>query len=403
MRLLHPVVLVLFLIPLIACDDAGSRAVALAPPLEATQELRIGSVDDSATILTYVRAMDVSPDGRIYSAHPQDAAILVHDRDGERLSRIGREGKGPGEFQGLGSIGFLSDTLWAFDYRLYRASYFTPSGELLQTLKVPVRAQQHPDSASPPRPNGLLPDGRVLGSPPAWSREIAAGTLTELPVMAMDTLGTVLDTLYVREPTTWAITDPADPTSYASYRAQPFADDPIFPHSRREPAYVAVHRRVEDEASSTYRVARITFEGDTVFDRTFAYDPVPIDPAYPDSLAESFATRVAESDFGTPPPLRDALTWARQNLYVPAHCPPVEAAVVGVDETTWLRMGGAGPDAETVEWLVLDPAGEPLGRVDLPRRFQLEVARADRVWGWAVDDLDVPYIFRYRIDQAASR
>jgi hypothetical protein len=35
---------------------------------------------------------------------------------------------------------------------------------------------------------------------------------------------------------------------------------------------------------------RITFDGDTVFERSYPYEPVPIDPALPDSLVEGFAT-----------------------------------------------------------------------------------------------------------------
>lgn len=391
-----PAVMLLLVVPFTGCDDGGPDSPD-PPVLAATPELRIGSVDDPETILTQVGDMDVLPDGRIYSAHRQDAAIFVHDRDGDRLARIGREGEGPGEFQGLGALGFLGDTLWAFDFSLSRASYFTPDGELLGTLSVPVKFRPDPESPSPPRPYGLLPDGRVFGMSPAWSNEVAAGTLTEVPAVVMDTLGNVLDTLYVREPSVWAIQNPTGPVSYGSYRSQPFADEPIFAHSPREPAYVVVHRRVAGDESTTYRVARITFAGDTVFDRTFAYEPVAIDPAYPDRLVEAFAADVAGSDFGNPPGLREAAAWARENLYVPAHYPPVEGALVGLDETTWLRLGGAAPESETVDWLILDPGGEPLGRAALPARLQLEVARRDRVWGSTVDDVDVPYIVRYGI------
>ena len=385
---------------LASCDGAGAASPPAPPALEATLELRIGSVDDPGTLLTRVSSMAVHQE-QIYSSHRQESAILVHGPDGERLARIGRDGEGPGEFRGLWSIGFLGDTLWAFDMRLSRVSYFTPGGELLRSVTIPVRMRGSPDEPSPPRPMTILPDGRVSGAEPAWSHEVAAGTLTEVAVVTMDTLGNVLDTLFIHEPTTWAIQDPSGASSYGSYRGQPFDDTPIRPHSQREPAYILVDRTVESDASTTYRVARITFTGDTVFDRTFAYEPVPIDPAYPDSLIEAFATRVAGSDFGNSPALRNAMTWARENLYLPAHYPPVEAALVGLDETVWLRMA-APHDVETVEWLVLDADGEPLARVTLPGRFQLRQARADRVWGWAVDALDVPYIYRYGIGRAGD-
>lgn len=397
---LAPLVAVLFLFPHAACDDSRAADPPAPPTLAATPELRIGSVDDSATMLTQVGSMVVR-DGRIYSSHRQESSILVHGPDGQRLARIGGEGEGPGEFRGLGAIGFLGDTLWAFDYRLSRASYFTPDGELIRTVRIPMELRQSRDEPSPPRPMALLPDGRILGAEPAWSHEVAAGTLTEIAFVAMDTLGNVLDTLYIQKPTIWAIQDPTGASSYGSYRGQPFDDSPIRVHSQREPAYVLVDRTVESDASDTYRVARITFEGDTVFDRTLAYEVVPIDPAYPDSLIEAYATRVADSDFGTPPPLRKAMTWARENLYVPAHYPPVGTALVGLDETVWLRLA-APRDAETVEWLVLDADGEPMARIELPRRFQLREARTDRVWGWAADELGVPYIYQYGLGAAGQ-
>lgn len=395
-----------FLLLLAGCGGDDASSAPPAPPLlEVTPELRIGSLDGPGTTLTYVTGMAVH-EGRIYSAHRRESSILVHGPDGERLARIGRTGEGPGEFRGLGAIGFLGDTLWARDFQLSRLSYFTPRGQLIRTITIPIRMPQGgdgplPPGSLPPRPAAVLPDGRIMGASPAPSRAVAAGTITEIPIVTMDTLGDVLDTLYMQELANWAIQDPTGTSPNGAYRGQPFDDTRLRPHSQREPAFVLVDRAVESDASTTYRVTRITFAGDTVFDRTFAYDPVPIDPAYPDSLIEAFATRVAGSGAGNPSSLRDAMTWARENLYLPAHYPPVEAAIVGLDETVWLRMA-APHDAETVEWLVLDAGGEPTARVRMPARFRLREARADRAWGWALDELDVPYIYRYGIGEAGD-
>jgi len=42
-----------------------------------------------------------------------DRAVVVFDAQGRRLRSIGREGRGPGEFAALRSIGLLGDTLYA--------------------------------------------------------------------------------------------------------------------------------------------------------------------------------------------------------------------------------------------------------------------------------------------------
>lgn len=327
-----PAAVIALVAALSSCVEGGPPSAA-APSWEATPELRIGSVDDPETALTYPRVIVVGPGDRIYSAHTQESTILVHDPDGRRVARIGRRGDGPGEFRILGAIGFLGDTLWAFDVGMSRVSYFTPAGALLGTTTVPFSMRPDPGKTPPPRPVGLLTDDRVLGMELPFSREVAAGTLTEVATVAMDTAGSVLDTLYMQPVSIWAITDPADPGSYGAYQPQPFADEPLFAHSPRQPAYVVVHRRVEGDESTTLRVSRITFAGDTVYDHTFSYDPVPIDPAYADSLVSRFAGHSATSRLGNGPALAKATQWARENLYLPAHWPPVEKAVVGLDET----------------------------------------------------------------------
>ncbi len=384
--------LLVFHLVLSACDDGA--APPPSPPLfEATLELRIGSVNDPGSLLTYITGMAVGPEGRIYSAHPRESLIRIHGPDGWLAATIGGPGEGPGEFRSLRAIGLVGETLWAFDAGLSRVSYFTAAGDLIRTLDIPIHFRGSPAEKSPPRPMGVLQDGRVLGTEMAWSRELAAETLTEIAVVAMDTVGTVLDTLYIREPTVWAIRDLNDPSGFGAYRPQPFDDAPLFAHSPTGPAYVTVDRTVPDGAATTFRVARVKFAGDTVWIRQFAYDPVAIDPALPDSLVEAFAEGVSGSEFGNTPALRKALDLARGDLEVPAHYPPVDRVYVGLDETVWLRMGG--PEEATVEWLVLDADGEPVARVRLPGGLHLQAARMDRVWGWVTDDLDVPYIVRY--------
>lgn len=376
-----------------ACDEGGPQPLE-APVLSATPELRIGSLDDASTALTYIRAMQVDREGRIYTAHPQDVTILVHDADGNRVGRWGRKGEGPGEFDRLGGIGFVGDTLWAFDYGLYRITYFRPDGSVLRSVKVPIDLGEDPTD-SPPRPSGVLPDGRLFGSPPAWSHEVARGTITETPVLVMDTTGAAGDTLFRRPASVWAVQAPTGPITFGSYRPQPFDDNALHAMSPHEPEYVVVDRAVEGEDDTRFGVARITFDGDTAFDRSFAYEPVPIDPGAADSLVGAFAEAFNEPRFSSAPTAAQAAEWARANLYVPAHQPPVTALLVGRDGSIWLQRERAAP--ERVEWLVLDPDGEPIGRVELPGRTTVAVAERSRVWGWELDDLDVPYIVRYGV------
>ena len=357
-------------------------------------------MDDSATALTRVVSLVVDDDGRIYTSHPQDAAILVHDAEGKRVGRWGRRGEGPGEFGSLGGIILVKDTLWAFDYEHYRFGAFAPDGRLLRTLTVPIDLGGPDMARSPPRPYGMLSDGRIIGSPPAWSHEVAQGTITESPVLLMDSTGAAGDTLYSRPTSVWAVQEPRSSRGFGSYRQQPFDDTDLYVTSPVAPEYVMVDRLVGEEhaAAPTFRVARISFDGDTLFERTYPYEPVPIDPALPDSLVDDFAAGFNQAGFRSAPTPARAAELARGNLHVPAHFPPVTRAVVGRDGTIWLRREGSDP--QSAEWLVLDPGGEPIGRVTLPARTTVAVAERGRFWGWELDDLDVPYIVRYAVGGA---
>jgi hypothetical protein len=69
--------------------------------------------------------------------------------------------------------------------------------------------------------------------------------------------------------------------------------------------------------------------------------------------------------------------------------------VVGRDGSVWLR--GEDRGESTVEWRILSPDGEPYGLVRLPVGFWMFLAERSRAWGTERDELDVPYIVRYRI------
>ncbi|HUG38861.1 MAG TPA: hypothetical protein VMM12_00160, partial [Longimicrobiales bacterium] len=80
----------------------------------------------------------VDDGGWIYTSHPQESVVLVHDARGARVATIGGAGEGPGEFRTVDGIGLVGDTLWALDRRLYRITYFSPAGELLRSVRVPI-------------------------------------------------------------------------------------------------------------------------------------------------------------------------------------------------------------------------------------------------------------------------
>ena len=70
--------------------------------------------------------------------------------------------------------------------------------------------------------------------------------------------------------------------------------------------------------------------------------------------------------------------------------------VLARDGSVWLSTGpdGLGHD----DWLVLDSDGRPIGRVKLPVGLDVLVIDPPHLWASETDELDVPYLVRFRIE-----
>lgn len=380
-----------------ACGgESGSGTDVDVAVLELRNELRIGSPDDPEYAFGWFRALSVGPEGHVYTLHPESQLVRVHDETGRLVRTIGGKGEGPGEFSNASVLGFLSDTLWVFDHGTYRISYFdAETGELIESVQAPVDLGDG-SGEDPPRPSGLLPDGTMLARSMAWSRQVASGEITETVMFRWTRDGELIDTLAVipLANTTWEVSPPGG--GFWSYQSQPFADAELVSLSPSLPEIVHVDRSPPSpESKPTFHVTKSTFAGDTVFRRSFPYEPVPLDAAVVDSVVRIRAEGMSErTDYSR----GEVSTWAGETLYTPDLLPPVEAVVVGMDGAVWLQLtdDGKGP----LEWLGLAPDGATLGAVEAPRAFRLIAATADRWWGSATDDLDIPYIVRYDIAPA---
>jgi hypothetical protein len=156
--------------------------------------------------------------------------------------------------------------------------------------------------------------------------------------------------------------------------------------------------RIAATSSETgeFRVTRIDLAGDTVWSRSFLYAPVPIPRSQVDSIvqrtAADFYGTVGEVSGITPARWEDLVAEA---IYAPPFFPPVDRLGIGMDGTVWVRL--RQPDPERSDWLVLDLDGEPIARVELPAGFEWMTANRNTIWGTERDELDVPYIVRYRL------
>lgn len=87
--------------------------------------------ETSQYLLNRVTQVSVGPDGRVVIVDLGEHVIQQFDSAGGYLGSIGREGRGPGEFQGI-AVGWLADTLYAIDAALGRVTYFDAGGARLR-------------------------------------------------------------------------------------------------------------------------------------------------------------------------------------------------------------------------------------------------------------------------------
>lgn len=384
-----------------ACGAGGAGSDLETARLEPVLELRIGSVDDPDDWLTRFDHLVVGPDGRIYTPHEQEKLIRVHDAEGRLVRAFGREGAGPGEFRRLDAIGLLGDTLWVFDMGNSRFSYFTLDGEPIGHRRVTIDPAG--PERSPPMPVGHFSDGTIRGDVLAPDSDVAAGRITDTPILRIDEKSEPLDTVAIQHltNTTLGILDPTRRDGWGLYTEQPYSDTRLTRFSPIATEVVYVDRAVvAGGAPTVFRVTQVTFDGDTIFSRTYPYAPRPIDPAMVDSIAGEWAERLTRFPIPGSPTAATIEKWFRDALYLPDHHPPVSDAFLGHDGTIWLKREPRGDDA--VDWLVLAYDGEPIGTIALPGRLTVMAATRDAVWGMELDDLDVPYIVRYGVRLAGD-
>ncbi len=364
------------------CSEAPGTASSApdAPSWEVELIHEIGSLDDVEQALTAVGDVAIGPRGRLYVGQRVDGYVRVHAADGTFDGTIGRRGEGPGEFQSVGSISIDSTGLWVFDSGNQRMSRFDLDGTLVDEERWPTArlgeglatmiyrgAVRAPDGSVLAFP-GLIVPGPGTGGPPA---ELRAG----VPVRTLRADGVLGDTV-VLLPSPFMVQTPEGMLSGIQ-------TGPALEHTRDGRRLLWVERDpAGNPEPGTFRVMSVAADGDTVFDRTWAYAPMPA------PVAEIRAEREATlSDR-----VRDAYTGG---VWVPETMPAVSAVVAAQSGLIWLAREERR-DPRT--WWVLDgDSGEQVARLDLPPDEEVVDQRDDVLVTKRADEFGVEYLRRYRI------
>lgn len=353
-------------------------------------DVRIGSVDAQDYTLTSVSSIEVGPDGEMYVAQSDEGMVRVYDASGLYLRSIGRRGDGPGELRSVDAMGWKGDSLWVVDIPSARVTFFSARGRTLQAIAIrgPMLAGI---SSRPTHPRVVASDGSVLGFPFTGGRYAGPA-----PLLRMDRAGALLDeigSLHVSGNYT-SIRATLGGRPIAMQMSLPIQDGSMWAYSPRDSAVVLVHRPTAVGGDpALFRVEKLRSSTDTVFARRYRYRPKPISPAAVDSALDR-----AAGFFARHAPRHEVAQLLRDSIPIPRYQSPITELVVGRDGTIWLRREAMGTDE--VEWLVLDADGRIIAELNIPPMVKLLAAERGRAWGVVRDELDVPYVVRYRVRAA---
>jgi hypothetical protein len=399
----------LCIVLLTACGEPGdetSSNVDAFPRLAATPGMRIGDVDDPSVGFSRVAGVDVDRDGRIYVEEGMVPEIRVYWPDGRLLRRLGRRGRGPGEFEGPPHFGVTGDTVWAFEYGPDRITLFDRDGALLSTGRVERVIVPLPDSYGQVLPWSMRPDGKFTSSMGrvGFSRDdppsgVKATDSIPVPFVLFDATGAVTDTIGWAgrpPPRMWRppseddveyqfvdiggrrMSVPSPPTMLPWW--EPLAD-----------GYLLVEVPLaENPQDGVFTVTRVGLAGDTVYTRAIHYQPVRYSAADLDTVAARAARGVAG---GTPNDWKAIAANLRNAMDFPDTKPPIQLVWVAQDESVWLHLQDGDP--ASAHWLLLDAQGKPRGQLELPEGVRVMWSRGNSFWAVERDEYDVPWVVHF--------
>ncbi len=372
-----------------ACGGDGSGGAedgaASVWSLEVVHE--IGSLDDLDQTLTTIRTVVIGPEQELYVGQPDDGNIRVYGADEALLRTIGQRGEGPGEFGQLSQMGLNNGELWALDTGNGRLGWYSLQGEFLRSSSWrpdPIRYLPAMYLLDSPRGFAMIEDGNLI----AWPSTIVAAQRRGVgpeptvpddmftPIVRMTLPGVVLDTVALvdRE-----VDDRPDETLLPALQSRS-----VYAAMSDGSGVVFVDRSIAGNPDpGTFRVARISIEGDTLFERAYPYTPISTPPG----TVERYIEREV------PEPLRERFA---DRVWAPETIPPVSVLTTTQDGTIWLAREAEGQDS--VAWWALDPAtGDHLGTIHLPPGHEIVAGRGDVLIAKRSDEFDVPYLVRYQV------
>jgi hypothetical protein len=346
----------------------------VTPLLELGSDAGVGAPADDE--FAWVSAVSIGPDGRVYVADLGNDRIVVFDTLGVRRDVIGRDGRGPGEFQALYSIAWIGDHLATLDLGNGRLDVRSASGAWQVPRPAPGRLVASPVTY---RLYQVGPEEvyqwayRMVDDllEPTWRRHSRDSAVAEWPRQIDDPLATF-------------------PDKVVCTRGRGFSwfDHPYVPRALAHPAR---DDRSIAALTSAYRIAVVSATHDTlrIIERTV--EPPHLTDAEWSRTTDRFNEWLSDKDVAACQP---------KSLERPPHKPFIESLMVGVDGRIWVERNLA----EGTVWEVFDERGQLIGSVggfEHDRQRTVPWLGEDRIAWVSRGPMDVPHVHVARLSRSA--
>ena len=372
-------------------DSAGIAIVTSAAPsapgwylVDSVPRLDLGGTGDPADEFSgTVIALELR-DGRIVVANQGTSEIRFYDARGKRLTTVGRQGSGPGEFERISSLAVgTGDSLVVFDRSTRRLSVLSPSGPIVRSAMIDLGQGNAASTVV-----GVLPDGRLVVSPARSGREPTTSGLVRdsADLMVVGAGGSL--TAVGRFPGSEAILQIE--TQNGQVVSVNIASVPFGRSSR----FAVAESLVVVAPSDHYEFDRYTPSGRLLTRIRRAHTPERVTAA--DLAADLERAGLPNEN------ARARYRHFLETAPVPKTKPAYDRVLPGVNGELWLR-DYLGPDHRTRpgRWTVFDREGAWLTTVELPAGFELTWIGPDRLLGTWLDSDDAPHVWGLGIRRSA--
>lgn len=293
-------------------------------------------------------AVAPGPGGLLAWTDGRSGQFSVRDPLG-RVRSIGRQGAGPGEFQAIGAMDWLGDSLWVADGLLPRVQVFSDTGRFLGVI-----------TATRPAGWGLTRDGSLVGF-----AGVPLGRDVPFAVLSYTPKATTVDTVGVFQLV------PAE--RFALPPRMALNKQPLLPET--VVGWNASHDRfcgATPAGTGQIRVRCLDGRGVVVVDRSVPLEPRPLTNAIYDDVIKAWARGPERSE-----------AVMRDLIRRPRVLPLALELKVENEGGIWLRRTHASEPVAV--WARLRSDGSLREQVQMPRGFNLLRVGADALWATSAD------------------